>query len=57
MDMMEIDFLWVYDDSVSYTSSSSGDRKKNKKKKIKDNNKELKRLDLEINSLKKRLNI
>ena len=56
MDMMEIDFLWDYDDSVSHTSSS-GDRKKNKKKKIKDNNKELKRLDLEINSLKKRINI
>lgn len=57
MDMMEIDFLFDYDDSKSYTSSSNGDRKEAKKKKIKENKKELKRLDSEINSLKKRLNI
>lgn len=57
MDMMEIDFLFDYDDSKSYTSSSIGDRKEAKKKKIKENKKELKRLDSEIRSLKKRLNI
>lgn len=57
MDMMEIDFLFDFDDSKPYTAPSSGDRKQTKKKKIKENKKELKRLDSEINSLKKRLNI
>jgi hypothetical protein len=57
MDMMEIDFLFDYDDSKPHISPYNGDRKQTKKKKIKENEKELKRLNSEINSLKKRLNI